>query len=272
MQALVEKWFVVFGALTFRYVFIAGIAFLIFYVILKHKWIARRIQARFPTRKDYVREVGYSMLTSAIFACVALVLVSPWVKPYTKLYSNISEWGWGYFALSIILALVIHDTYFYWTHRLMHHPKLFKLFHLVHHKSTNPSPWASFSFHPLEAIVEAGVIFVIAFLIPIHGLAILLFMVFMTVYNVYGHLGYELYPAWVAKSPLAKWLNTSVNHNMHHKYFKQNYGLYFRFWDVWMNTTHEKYEETFAEITNRAKKERQLAVSGSIEDSKPQEI
>jgi len=40
----------------------------------------------------------------------------------------------------------------------MHHKKLFRWFHLVHHQSTNPSPWAAYAFHPLEAVVEAGII------------------------------------------------------------------------------------------------------------------
>jgi sterol desaturase/sphingolipid hydroxylase (fatty acid hydroxylase superfamily) len=38
---------------------------------------------------------------------------------------------------------------------------------------------------------------------------------------------------------------------MHHKLFKQNYGLYFRFWDMLMGTTHEKYEQTFMEIAGK---------------------
>jgi sterol desaturase/sphingolipid hydroxylase (fatty acid hydroxylase superfamily) len=254
-----EQWPVYFTVFMLRYLIIAGIAFLIFYVWYKHRFLLRRIQQKFPTRKDYIREVSYSVITTAIFATIAILLASDWIGPYTKIYKHISDKGIPYFLLSIVLSIFIHDTYFYWTHRLMHHPKLFKVFHLVHHKSTNPSPWAAFSFHPLEAIVEAGVIFVIVFLIPIHIYALAIFLVFMTVYNVYGHLGYELYPAWVGKSTIAKYMNTSVNHNMHHKLFKQNYGLYFRFWDMLMGTTHEKYEETFAEITQRkaANKERE---------------
>jgi sterol desaturase/sphingolipid hydroxylase (fatty acid hydroxylase superfamily) len=236
---------------TLRYVLIAGIAFLIFYVLYPKKYMLRKIQQKFPANKDYIREVAYSMLTTCIFASIALLLSSDWIKPYSKMYSRISDFGIPYFLVSIILAIIIHDTYFYWTHRLMHHPKLFPVFHLVHHKSTNPSPWAAFAFHPLEAIVEGGIVFVIVFLIPIHWYAILIFIIFMTVYNVYGHLGYEIYPGWVNNSFLAKYLNTSISHNMHHKLFKKNYGLYFRFWDMIMGTTHEKYKETFAEVTGR---------------------
>ena len=72
--------------------------------------------------------------------------------------------------------------------------KLFKYFHLIHHKSTNPSPWAAYAFHPLEAVIEASIIFLIVWLIPYHRTALLAFLTFMITYNVYGHLGYELYP------------------------------------------------------------------------------
>ena len=56
---------------------------------------------------------------------------------------------------SIGIAIVVHDTWFYWTHRLMHHRRLFKLFHRVHHESTNPTPWAAYCFAPLEAMAQA---------------------------------------------------------------------------------------------------------------------
>ncbi|PIQ21768.1 MAG: hypothetical protein COW65_07160 [Cytophagales bacterium CG18_big_fil_WC_8_21_14_2_50_42_9] len=140
----------------------------------------------------------------------------------------------------------------------MHHPKLFKAFHLLHHRSTNPSPWAAFAFSPLEAVVEGSIIFVIALLIPIHPLAILAFLLFMTIYNVYGHLGYEIYPQWVVNSPVGKWLNTSTNHNMHHQYFKGNYGLYFRFWDELFRTTHPHYDATLAKLVGKPKKDEAL--------------
>ena len=71
----------------------------------------------------------------------------------------------------------------------------------------------------------------------------------MTVYNVYGHLGFELFPKGINRHWLFKWFNTSVNHNMHHQYFKGNYGLYFTFWDNIMQTTHKEYDDRFNKLS-----------------------
>jgi sterol desaturase/sphingolipid hydroxylase (fatty acid hydroxylase superfamily) len=130
----------------------------------------------------------------------------------------------------------------------MHHPAIYRWFHKVHHLSTNPSPWAAMAFHPLEAVVEAGIIVLVAFLFPVHPLAIGIFLLFMMVYNVYGHLGYELYPKGFSRSFIGRWINTSVNHNQHHQYFKGNYGLYFLFWDRWMGTIRPDYEDRFESV------------------------
>lgn len=135
----------------------------------------------------------------------------------------------------------------------MHQPKIFKLFHLTHHRSINPSPWAAYAFNPLEAIVEGFIIRILVFAVPLHPFAIAAFMTIQLTYNVYGHLGYEIYPYWLIKSSIGKWLNTSTNHNMHHKYFHDNYGLYFRFWDTIMKTTNPDYQKTIEELLGKQK-------------------
>lgn len=232
-----------------RYFVLAGIAFLLGYVLLRKKAAAKKIQQRFPSRSDYAREIGYSTITIAIFALVPFLLIrNETVRPYTRFYTDIHQYGWFYFFAAFPIMLILHDTYFYWTHRLMHHPKLFRWFHLVHHRSTNPSPWAAYSFHPLEAVVEAGIVPVFLFLMPIHGLHLFFFFLFMIAYNVYGHLGYELYPKWFSRHRIGKWINTSVNHNQHHQYFNGNYGLYFLFWDRIMGTIRKDYEERFERV------------------------
>ncbi|NDC77120.1 MAG: fatty acid hydroxylase family protein [Chitinophagia bacterium] len=235
-----------------RYFIVAGIAFLICYVILRSAITSRKIQQRFPKGTDYLREIGYSIFTIAIFGTVPLLLIkNPVVRPHTTLYTDIAEYGWAWFLLAFPVMTLMHDTYFYWTHRLMHHPALFRWFHLVHHRSTNPSPWAAYAFHPLEAVVEVGIFAVFLFTIPIHPLHFALFFLFSIMYNVYGHLGWELYPKGFSRHPVGRWVNTSVNHNQHHQHFKGNYGLYFLFWDRWMGTIREDYEDRFEQVKDR---------------------
>jgi lathosterol oxidase len=235
-----------------RYFMVAGTGFLLFYVLLRKALASRKIQSRFPALKDYLREIGYSVTTICIFAVVPLFLIKdPDMAVHTTLYRDISEYGWAWFILAFPVMFVMHDTYFYWTHRLMHHPKLFKYFHLVHHQSTNPSPWAAYAFHPLEAVVEVGIFVVFLFTIPIHKLHFFLFFLMSIIYNVYGHLGWELYPKGFSRNAIGKWINTSVNHNLHHQYFKGNYGLYFLFWDRVMGTIRKDYDARFEEVKNK---------------------
>jgi Delta7-sterol 5-desaturase len=247
-RMLWEKYFGIIEKVGTRYFFVAGIAFLIFYVLFRNKTPLKKIQDRFPKTKDYLREIVYSVSTILIFGTVPIMLLNTPLRPYTTLYTDIDLYGKGYFFFAFLVMLFMHDTYFYWMHRLMHHPSLFRIMHLVHHKSTNPSPWAAYAFHPLEAIIEVGIVPIFLFTIPIHSFHLPMFFLFMIIYNVYGHLGYEIYPRGFARHPIGKWINTSVNHNQHHQYFSGNYGLYFLFWDRIMGTIREDYEERYEKV------------------------
>ena len=118
------------------------------------------------------------MITLVIFSLVGVLVIASPLHQFNLVYDEIATYGWGYWGLSIVLMIFLQDTYFYWMHRLMHQPKLFKYFHLVHHKSTNHSPWAAYAIHPLEAVVEASIIFLIVWLIPYHRTALLTFFDF----------------------------------------------------------------------------------------------
>ena len=154
----------------------------------------------------------------------------------TKIYFDFQEHSIFYFFSSIVVMIVLHDTYFYWTHRLIHHPRIFKIVHRVHHLSQNPSPWASYSFHPFEAMISVGYIFIIILLFPAHPLALLSALGAMFIFNLLGHLGYEFFPNWFVTSKVGQWINCSTFHNLHHKNSRHNYGLYFTFWDRLMGT------------------------------------
>jgi sterol desaturase/sphingolipid hydroxylase (fatty acid hydroxylase superfamily) len=197
--------------------------------------------------------VLYSASSLLIFSAFpAIMLLTP-LREYTQYYSDISEHSTLWFWAAFPLIFLVHDTYFYWMHRLMHHPKVFKLVHLIHHKSTNPSPWAALAFHPLEAVIEAGIFLVLVMLLPMHPWHLIIFFAVQMLYNVYGHLGWELYPKGFTKHPIGKWINTSVNHNGHHQFFKGNYGLYFLWWDRWCGTLQKEYDERFEEVKGRSR-------------------
>lgn len=235
-----------------KYYLIAGIAFLLFYVLLRRRISWKKIQLRFPGNRDYRRELVYSTISILIFALPPILLLDePHLRPHTTIYRDISLHGWWYFFGLFPLLFLMHDAYFYWMHRLIHHPVLFRQFHLVHHRSVNPSPWAAYAFHPLEAFLESLIFVIFLFTLPISGWHLLVFFVISLLYNVYGHLGYELYPAGFSRHWLGRWVNTSVSHNQHHHHFKGNYGLYFLFWDRMMGTMREDYDEAFAEVTGR---------------------
>lgn len=227
-----------------KYFTYAGITFFVFYVVLRKPLWFRRIQKKLPKLTDYGRDIFYSLISVSIFATVAVICFTI-LAPYANFFMEADHYGWWYYGFTWIWMLFIHDTYFYWMHRAMHHKLLFKHVHKIHHKSTNPSPWTAYAFHPLEGFLEAMIIPILVFGLPVHKASISTFFIFQIAYNVYGHLGFELYPKNFHKTWIGKYVNTSVAHNLHHKRFNGNYGLYFLYWDRWMGTLRKDYDTTF---------------------------
>lgn len=234
-----------------RYLLVAGPAFLVFCVWGRERFRRRLIQRAYPGWRHMRREVLYSMSTAAVFGAAGIVLFYGAHAGVLHLYLDVAEHGWGYLVLSAVGLIVGQDTYFYWTHRAMHHPLLYKHVHRVHHLSTNPSPWAAYAFAPAEAAVHAAFVLLVALVAPLHPLALLVWLVFMIVRNVLGHLSIELYPSGFTTHWLGRWHTTTTHHNLHHRRFHANYGLYFTFWDELMGTTHRDYEREFEQVTTR---------------------
>jgi sterol desaturase/sphingolipid hydroxylase (fatty acid hydroxylase superfamily) len=236
-----------------RYFVIAGIPFILFYLVFPKKFQRLKIQLKHAETKEFISEIFHSLQTTFIFIGISIVVLFTSISEYTQFYRYVHDFPIWWIPISLILAIVFHDTYFYWMHRMMHHKKIYRQVHLVHHKSTNPSPWASYSFHFLEAIIEGLVIVPILFLIPMHLYTVSIFITLSFMINVYGHLGFEIVPARFRNSIWFKILNTSVYHNMHHSHVQGNYSLYFRHWDRWMKTENKNYEPYFDKILEQRK-------------------
>lgn len=178
------------------------------------------------------REIGWSLLSAVLYGIPAGIVAWGWqARGWTKIYTDIDRFGLWYVPVAIFLYLFLHDTWFYWTHRWMHQPRLFRIAHAVHHASRPPTAWAAMSFHPWEALSGAFVIPVLVFFIPIHVGALGVVLTIMTVMGVSNHMGWEMFPRAMVHGPVGKWIITASHHQRHHDIYRCNYGLYFRFWD-----------------------------------------
>jgi Delta7-sterol 5-desaturase len=234
-----------------RYIIAAGAAFLVFWVWRKERWRHRLVQGEYPRSSQVRREIAYSASTVVIFSLVGAGLWFGGKAGVFRLYLRVAEHGWAYFGLTVVAMIVLQDAYFYFTHRAMHLPFFFKHVHRVHHRSTNPSPFAAYAFSPAEAIVHAAYVPLFALFVPVHEIAIFLFLAFMITRNVLGHLGIELFPRWFTRSRWSRWSTTTTHHCLHHRRVGSNYGLYFTWWDRLMGTTDPSYEKTFEAVSSK---------------------
>jgi sterol desaturase/sphingolipid hydroxylase (fatty acid hydroxylase superfamily) len=178
------------------------------------------------------REIAWSLASALIYGIPAGIVAWGWdSRGWTLIYTSIDGYPLWYLPVSVLLYLALHDSWFYWTHRLMHRPWWFRMAHAVHHESRPPTAWAAMSFHPWEALSGAVVIPALVFFVPIHVGALGVVLTVMTVMGVTNHMGWELFPRWLVNGTPGKWLITATHHQRHHDEYRGNYGLYFRFWD-----------------------------------------
>jgi lathosterol oxidase len=238
-----------FFVIVFRYFLIAGIFYFFFYVLKKQTWNSRKVNHKETHQQQFKTEIKWSLVTAFIFAVIGAVTALAWQKNLTSFYEDVTTYGWTYLIFSVPLLMLIHETYYYWVHRIMHHPKLYKHVHKIHHDSITTSPWTAFSFHPIEGLAEGIILPIMIFIIPIHYYALLIYLMIMTISSVVNHLNIEIYPKGWEKHWLGKWLIGATHHGLHHSQFKYNYGLYFTFWDKWTKTESPSFKNIFIEKT-----------------------
>ncbi|MEM9811011.1 MAG: sterol desaturase family protein, partial [Pseudomonadota bacterium] len=145
------------GPFLVRYLIIASVTHGYFWNRRVTAPLGFRLATQKPQGAHIWREARTSLLASFIYAFPAAIMVHAYKLGGTKLSLSVPEtvWDWLWIPISIGIYLFLHDAYFYWTHRGMHHPKVYRAMHHAHHTSKQPSAYASFAFHPWEAIVAA---------------------------------------------------------------------------------------------------------------------
>lgn len=232
--------FLFFVILLIRYFITAGF-FYAFYLKVKNNKTDKQLLSTRPLKKEQVKkEIYWSIVSSAIFAFFGAVTYWLYLHDYTAIYLDASKFGYWYLPLSLLIVLLLHETYYYWLHRAMHIPKIYKVVHKVHHESLSTTPWTAFSFHPWESILEALIVPAILIFVPMNIYVLLFYLILMTFSSMINHLDIEIYPASFRNSKFGKLWIDATHHHYHHKEFTTNYGLYFTFWDKWMGTESRK--------------------------------
>ncbi|MFE4104724.1 sterol desaturase family protein [Almyronema epifaneia] len=238
-------WLVFLAFILGRYFLVAGGAFWLFCSGNKSTvWdqTISRSQRWHLIRQD----IALSVSSAFVFALLAALIMIAYKAGSTRLYSSIDQYGWGYLALSFGAILVLQDTYFYFTHRILHHPQLFKRIHQGHHRARIPTPWTSFAFEPGEALIH-GLFFVgLVYVMPLHFLTLIAALVTMTLWAIATHLGFELIPPGFSLPWLRRGLIGPVHHAIHHRKHQVHLGLYFTFWDRVLGTTDSAYLDRYS--------------------------
>lgn len=141
----------------------------------------------------------------------------------------------GIIARDFLVSIVINDTLFYWGHRTMHHPSIYKYIHKQHHKFNKSIGIAAEYAHPLEDLL-CNTLPTIGgcLLMGSHVVTLWLWLFLRVVETVDTHSGYSwpFYPFHII--PFIQ--GGAERHDFHHSHNLGCYGSFTIFWDHVMGT------------------------------------
>jgi sterol desaturase/sphingolipid hydroxylase (fatty acid hydroxylase superfamily) len=224
-----------------RYALLALGVWFVLWVLLKPWIAARKIRSETPPARQMLTELAFSLRSMGVFATIGLMTGLLSMAGAYPLPDLARGWGPVWFAVSAVIGMMALDTWFYWMHRWMHHPKRFRHFHRRHHRSHNPSPFTAYSFDLGEALLLVAFVAVFPLVFPISWHALNWVMLYQIATNTLLHSGYELMPARRDGRPMLDFIVTTTHHDLHHAQAGYNYGAWFTWWDRWMGTEHPEY-------------------------------
>ena len=164
-----------------------------------------------------------------------------WINGYIHLKSG----GFLGCLLDCFLMLMFMDFAMYITHRLVHHPSLFPLFHHFHHRHENTNAISLFVLHPAEVIGFGFLMILFLVIYPMNFWGLVSYLTINVLWGTLGHSGVEPFPKRVRLIPGIELLGTSTFHAEHHEHPKFNFGFYTLIWDKVFGTLDPEYDKLF---------------------------
>ncbi len=152
----------------------------------------------------------------------------------TTTFSDSPVWYVAWFALLPLWG----SFHFYWVHRALHQPALYRHAHALHHRNVNVGPWSGISMHPIEHAIYFSSL-LIHFVVPTSPMHILFHVYTFTLHPICSHSGFDgLIAGGTKRVQLGDFF-----HQLHHRYFECNYGTVEMPWDKWFGTFHDGSED-----------------------------
>ncbi|MBN1208804.1 MAG: sterol desaturase family protein [Myxococcaceae bacterium] len=172
-----------------------------------------------PLRPGQVREeIGWSLVSIVIFGGYGALTLWLDAQGLTRLRWELTPLG---LATDLAVLTLWNEAHFYLCHRVLHTRWLFRHVHSIHHRSRVPTPFSTYSFHPLEAALLGSVMVTLQLLYDVSIWAALTYPLVSLAMNCLGHLNYSLLPGRWWSAPL----RASEHHGLHHHKVKGNYGF-----------------------------------------------
>ena len=211
----------------------------------------RKKQSQLVSLSALRSDMVLSIYSTGIFAVCAAIMTLAYQQGHTRLYLNPYQHGLSYIPLSFVVVLFLQDTYFYFTHRLAHHPKCYRWLHQGHHQSKNPTPWTAFAFDPGEALLQAIYLMAAVYFIPMHITVLCAVVLTMSLGALLHHVSLQLFVPSAVSNWFGNWLVGPSHHWYHHRRFTRHYSLYFTFWDKVLGTQEDGYVAWISSLTHQ---------------------
>ncbi|GFS87409.1 fatty acid hydroxylase domain-containing protein 2 [Nephila pilipes] len=135
------------------------------------------------------------------------------------------------FVFELIFHSVMNEIIFYYTHRIMHHPSIYKSIHKLHHEWTTPIAISAIYCHPLEHVLSNIVTVIPSFIILGSHVSVWWFWFCIALlFTLNSHCGYNF-----------PFMPSPEYHDYHHMKTNQNFGL-LGFVD-WLHGTNLSYRK-----------------------------
>ncbi len=208
-----------------------------------------KAQSRSFMLGNQVRDNMFWTLTSGVAFWTAYEALMLWGM--ANGYAPVLTWANNplWFAVLIFLTPMWISFHFYWIHRWLHWPPLYRLAHSLHHRNTNVGPWSGLSMHPLEHLLFFSSV-LLHWIVAAHPIHILFHMQHQALTAATSHTGFE---GLLVKDKNRLALGT-FHHQMHHRYFECNYGNLEVPWDKWFGSFHDGTDEAHQRMKERRRR------------------